>query len=195
MRNHVTALALSLVIGMTGHAAAQDQPKAVPQNPKIASTEEPNSSSAPAPVTAGWQITENTSALTGAASYAAVLQSSNAVTNSIGIADRAALVIRCTGRDIAVYVDWPFYLGNRDVLTGYRFDQGRIIFNWLNVSEDGTASGFFRGRGSERLLQSIAESRSFVIQGAPYSGSTREAVFDLSEAAAVTAEVRNRCTR
>ena len=153
----------------------------------------------PAIPSGNWQISEQSSPLTGARSVSAVTQSSNEIANSIGYADRASLVIRCGEGGLAIYVNWTEvvnrdgenFAGSPKTIANWRIDDGKIETNFWDISTTGTAAGEFRHKNALKLISSLVGARKLAVR---LSGRMmQDAGFDLTGVDGVIAKVTSAC--
>jgi hypothetical protein len=148
----------------------------------------------------GWRISEGTTALTGAALVTAVLDSTQPLTNMLGLPQDALLAIRCNERVLSTYVVWPQVLSvdetkelvetpQTQVL--WRVDDGPIAANFWDQSSDGTGAGKFSTGGAMKILHKLAPAHKLVVR---MTGTiTQDAEFDLTDAAPVIAKLEQAC--
>jgi len=151
------------------------------------------------PPSAEWQVTESVTPLTGAASVTAVLPSSNTLTNYIGAADRAELVLRCQDGVLATYVTWPEVLlisgnslaGDYQTMVLWKIDAGQIAANFWDRSSTGTAAGKFTTGGAVKVIGKLIPAHQLVVR---MSGQmTQDAVFDLGDVGGIAARIARPC--
>jgi hypothetical protein len=147
-----------------------------------------------------WRITEGTTALTGAPSAVASLDSVRPLSNMLGLPETAALVVRCSERVLSTYVVWPQVLsidGTREfvdtpqTLVLWRVDDGKIDANFWDRSTDGIGAGKFTTGGAIKILRKLRPARKLVVR---MTGTiTQDAEFDLADAASAIAKVERAC--
>lgn len=131
--------------------------------------------------TGPWTIIDRTSALDGARTYMAGVQSS----------EGATLSISCINRQRQVSLTWPTYMGYGDAVIHYRIGQGEVRREQLEISRDGRMVQM-TGRMAERFMSEMEGQGSVVIRvQAPTQGG--EATFDVTGGEAPLAEVRTAC--
>lgn len=134
-----------------------------------------------------WQFNESSSALTHAVTMSAVVDSAKPLINMVGASENSSLVLRCSDRTLALYVNWPevpnydsrdFFTEQPETLAIWRIDDGAIKNNYWTIADGGTAAGEFGSRGAAKLLTSMLKARLLVVR---ISGRmTQEAIFDLT---------------
>jgi hypothetical protein len=145
------------------------------------------------PSATGWSLSETTSALDGAHSAIATLQSSNTLPNSLGRPDHALLVVRCDQGRLETYVGWPDLVGSRNfVIARWRFDDASIVDDSLKQSTDGTGT-FFSPRQMASVLPGLRTAKRMVVQLTPSDAAKQEAVFELAANAEAVARVEGAC--
>ena len=131
---------------------------------------------------AGWSVKRTTSQLDGTQTSIASLYSSNRIPNSIGIPQHGALLVRCKGAQLDVYVIWPPFMGSEDTEVRWRFDAGEIMNESWTISDDGTATF---ARDPIAFLVGLRSAKRLVLSAAPYETTEQELIFDVSGSASV----------
>jgi len=164
---------------------------AAPNNPAAAQS----SDAAPG----GWEVLDGSSPLTHAVSISAIRESTKPLINTIGAGETASLVLRCSDRELVVYVNWPEvvnrdgenFAGQAKTFAIWRIDDGKILSNFWTISDTGTAAGEFGTRGAIKLLTPLVHARQLVVR---LSGRmTQDAVFDLDGIAEIAPKVTGAC--
>jgi len=140
----------------------------------------------------GWTIKQSRSELDGAAQYSASLSSTNTITDAIGVAAKATLIIRCRNRELSAYVAWPAYMGLHQKTVLWKFDNGTVWKADWDLSTDGTAT--FSNNVLD-FLTDLARSTRLVVSAKPYDRESAEAVFDLGDASTVVVTAQSLCRR
>lgn len=146
-----------------------------------------------------WEVNESSSPLTHAVSVSAALDSTKPLINMIGTAQNASLVLRCSGRALVVYVNWPEvvnrdsenFAGQPKTMAAWRIDDAPIQTNLWTISDTGTAAGEFATRNAAKLLGTFVHARQLVVR---LSGRMiQDAVFDLEGIAEIAPRIAGAC--
>lgn len=157
------------------------------------------SAQTPASPPSRWQISEETTALTGARFFSGAIESDNQILNMLGRSDRASLVIRCSEGGLAVYVNWPQvvsqdgenFVGDPKTMAIWRIDDGKIQGNLWDIDSTGTAAGEFKRKNAAKMLASLVTAKKLVVR---LTGQqTQDAQFDLSGINSVAANAAAVC--
>jgi hypothetical protein len=152
---------------------------------------EPSAAPAAAPT---WEITTTTSALDNKTTYAAALNASNVVFNSLGHRDDAALIVRCSPGGLESYVAFPSFMDTSSVRVSYRLDQDAVVTASWTPSKSGMSLGFFGSAGDRPFLDKLALAKRLVVRSPRYQSSDMEVVFDLGDVARVVADAEKACS-
>lgn len=146
-----------------------------------------------------WVVTNQTSALTGARTLAASLDSSNMLVNMLGRPAHASLVIRCGEGGLAFYVNWPQVVtfdgqnmaGQPKTMAFWRVGNAKIQGNLWSRDTTGTAAGEFQSKNAAKLITSLIGARTFAVR---LTGQqTQDAQFDLGDADKLATDVLAAC--
>lgn len=146
-----------------------------------------------------WEVNESSSPLTHAITVSAALDSTKPLINMIGTAQNASLVLRCSGRALVIYVNWPEvvnrdsenFAGQPKTMAAWRIDNAPIQVNLWTISDTGTAAGEFATRNAAKLLGTLVHARRLVVR---LSGRmTQDAVFDLEGIGEIAPRIAGAC--
>lgn len=149
--------------------------------------------------TGNWVVSEHISPLTEVRTYSAALVSTNELANTIGVPEKASLVIRCGENGLAVYINWvevvsydmSNFVGAPKTLAVWRIDGGDLDAKYWDISSTGTAAGEFKRKNALKLLSSIAHADRFVVR---LTGRTKQdAVFDTAGIDLVATKAARTC--
>lgn len=139
----------------------------------------------------GWQISDETRLLDNARVFSGILDSSNEIPNSVGKADHASIIVRCSAGQLEVYVTWPVFLGTRSIPpVKYKFGAGEIKSEYWSPSDGGTAIFV---RDTQSFANALAAEVPLVVQVQPYRGGVIEAAFQTQGAAQIVATALSAC--
>jgi hypothetical protein len=139
---------------------------------------------APAAKSGRWEMSNQSSPLTGARTTAAAVESTNQLANMLGNAARASLVIRCGEGGLAVYVNWPQvvkhdgenFAGQLKTFAIWRIDDAKIQANLWDMDSTRTAAGEFKSKNALKFLTSIAVARKLVVRLGRRTITSRDAL-------------------
>lgn len=148
---------------------------------------------------ARWNVTSETTPLTGSRMMSAGIESSNRLLNMLGRPDRASLTLRCSEGALAVYVNWPQVVsqdgqnmfGQPKTMAIWRIDDQKLKSNLWDIDTTGTAAGEFKSRSAQKLLASFTGARKLVVRMA--GQQVQDAEFDLTGFDAVAPEIAAAC--
>ena len=142
-------------------------------------TIKPDSSETPvvpkAPISA---IDEDVDPLTDQVKYTFALRSSNTISNSIGMAERDTLIVRCEAGEVDAYIATTPYVSSDGQSVKLRWNGGAITSEWWSPASGGSA--LFSG-APVTLLNKMASSEKLVISYKPYSKTAVSAVFEFDQ--------------
>lgn len=139
-----------------------------------------------------WVIADQRSALDGARSYMAGLESQQDLRNTAGLPGKAMVSLNCVNGRRSVGIIWPAFLGSDDAVVRWKIDDGEVQQRQLPVLRGGKMM-VLEGRLADRFIDQVAGAQSVVIEVTGYSGQ-QEAVFDVAGADEVAGAVRAACT-
>ena len=123
-------------------------------------------------------IREEVDPLTDEIKYTFLLRSTNDIANSIGMAERDVLIVRCKGNSTEAYIKTAPYVSSDGQSVKLRWNGGDIISEWWGPSSGGGA--LFSG-APRSLLNQMAGAEKLVISYQPYSKSKVSAVFEFDQ--------------
>lgn len=96
---------------------------------------------AASPAFAGdWKVDDTVSALDGARSYVATIESSSTIRMAPGDDEHATLVVRCLSNQLETYIAWPQPVGKDALDMQWKADGGNYASEVWSVSRDGSAT-------------------------------------------------------
>ena len=142
-----------------------------------------------------WEMERLTSGIDGARYVRAMLLSSNQIRNQIDMPEAAGLAVRCAGGAIALYINWPRYIGLESAAVAWRLDAEPAQYDRWSISSTGTGTGLFERRTDDARALAAAMARSRHLSARVYLSPTVsiEAEFDLTGSDKAVGEVLAAC--
>lgn len=144
-----------------------------------ASTPAPESEEPADPVTPDTSINEEVDPLTDETKYTFVLRSANEMANSIGMAERDVLIVRCKSNTTEAYIQTTPYVSSDGQSVKLRWNGGEITSQWWGPSSGG---GALFSEAPVSLLSKMTDADTLVISYKPYSKTAVSAVFEFDQA-------------
>lgn len=135
----------------------------------------------------GWISSSKQDPLTDETIITAMLFSE---TGSSRRGDQPVLIVRCSGKNTEMFINWHDYLGS-DALTTFRIGQEKAITSNWTVSTDKKAA-FYPG-SPIGALKRIIQSDTFAASVTPYNESPITAVFNSKGSPEALADLRKNC--
>jgi len=107
---------------------------------------------------------------------AVTIESENTILNSIGLSERAYLLVRCMGKDVDVYIRTQDYLGDNKSVQ-IRINEGTVYQAEWVISQDHATLFSPEPRS---FIASILNANKVTIGWQPYSRVEQAAVFSLA---------------
>ena len=153
-------------------------------------TEQPEEQTEP---TEAWSINRSESKLDGNQTVTYMTKSLGEVPNSIGVPEKATLILRCKDNATDAYLAWPGNLGTfDDVAVTFKIDDGKIIKErWYPSS--GLASAAFAKKPID-FIKKLSEGKQIIFKVSPYNHTAQEAEFAISGADEAMKEISAACS-
>jgi len=140
-----------------------------------------------------WQIEDKTSALDGAQSYAAIIQSDDSVTNILGQPEKATVGFSCNREGFAANIHWPDFVQKEDiddlnVTVVWKLDDGKPMQNAWIATTNAVAQ---LGRNGLLTLKTWSVGHKLVVR-VPDQHGGQEVTFSLDGIADVYTTVSQR---
>lgn len=125
------------------------------------------------------QINQKIDPLTETTTYYLSILSDSSHANSIGVAEKASLVIRCKPGDMDVFISTPEFVSDESQWVKFKFDSGPIIEEYWDGGSSGTSLFPSIPSLTKLNLQNLTSHSKYIINYKPYQKIPVSSVFNL----------------
>ena len=125
------------------------------------------------------QIMRKTDPLTNKATYYLSIGSNSSHANSIGVEEKASLIIRCKSDDTEIFISTPEFVSDNSQFVKFKFDSGPIIEEYWHGGSGGTSLFPAIPSITKLTLQNLSSHSKYIVNYEPYQKIPVSSVFDL----------------
>jgi hypothetical protein len=141
-----------------------------------------------------WTASESRSATGDLSVSTASISSKNELNNSVGIGQKAQMLVRCSDNNIDTLFIWPAFVRiSGELKVEFQIDNGQIFSYTFQTSGGGSAFGFRGSSESEPFLSRLQNAKQLVVRAEDINKTSQDAVFNVSSIAQGTASVMSAC--